>query len=174
MDKRVENLIKSKIVEIRDYPKNGEVFRDITPLLKDGKAFALCIEELADHFRNKKVDYVAGIEELGFVIGASLAKELDCGFVPIRKKGLLPRKTVSKSWAIGDDNTIEMHEDAIDPGKRVVVCDDAIEKGDTAKAAADLLKSVGANVVGFAFVLELTDKGPEKLGKSDIFSLIKY
>lgn len=175
MENYSEEFLRSKIIEVPDYPKMGDKFKDITPLLKDKKAFALCIEELADHFRSKKIDCVVGIEALGFIIGAALAHELNCGFVPIRRKGKLPRKTASMKWALGGTTVLEIHKDAIEPSERVLVADDAISTGGTAKTAADLLKSMGAKVVGFAFLVEWTKlKGAKKLGSGDIFSLIKY
>jgi adenine phosphoribosyltransferase len=176
MDGYSEDFLKSKITDLPDYPEKGVVGKDITTLLKDRKAFALCIEGLADHFRDRGIDYVVGIEALGFIIGAALAEELGCGFVPIRKKGKLPRKTVSKKYVLGHGTeTLEIHEDAIEPGGRALIADDLIATGGTARAAADLLKRIGANVIGFAFLVELTEfKGVEKLGPGEIFSLIKY
>jgi adenine phosphoribosyltransferase len=170
------DLIKSHIKSVNDYPKKGIVFRDITPLLKDGKAFSACVEGIAEWAQGRGADYIVGIEARGFIIGSALAARLGLGFIPVRKKGKLPRKTVGKKYTIEyDEREMEMHEDAIEKGSMVLIADDLLATGGTARAAADLVEGLGGKVVGIAFVVELTDlKGRDAIGKYDVFSLIKY
>ncbi|MEM0087115.1 MAG: adenine phosphoribosyltransferase [Candidatus Micrarchaeaceae archaeon] len=166
--------LKSKIRDIPDFPKQGILFRDITPLLKDGKAFSLCIESMLEMVSDKKIDYIAGIESRGFIIGAALAERLNVGFVPIRKKGKLPYTKVQTSYKLEyGEETIEMHSDAIEKGSKVLIVDDLLATGGTSNAAARLVESIGGKVSGFAFVIELKDlSGREKLSKYDVRSLI--
>lgn len=164
------------IRDIPDFPKPGIVFKDITPLLSDPKAFAALIDTFADKYRNAGVSQVCGIEARGFIIGAALALRLGVGFVPIRKAGKLPYTTIRREYALeyGTD-TIEMHKDAVAPGEKVLLVDDLIATGGTAKAAVELLEEAGAEVVGIAFAIELGFlKGTEKLDASKLFSLLKY
>jgi adenine phosphoribosyltransferase len=165
--------LKSKIRRIREF--KGVVFWDITPLLKDKRAFRECIKRLADHFRSKKVDVVVSNEARGFIIGAALAYELGAGFVPVRKKGRLPSKAVSVTYDKEyESDTVEMHEDAIVPGERVLIVDDLLATGGTVKANIDLVEKLGGEVAGVGFLVELGYlHGREKLGdKYDVFSLI--
>jgi adenine phosphoribosyltransferase len=171
-----ESSMKSRIRSIPNYPKKGIMFYDITTLLKDADAFAKCIDHIAQILDGRKIDYIVGIDARGFIIGAALAYKLKKGFIPIRKKGKLPHKTVSKSYDLeyGTD-TIEMHIDAVEKGDNVVVVDDLLATGGTAKAAAELVTGAGANIISLIFLVELKDlKGREKLQDYNIISLIKY
>ena len=168
--------LKSYIRDIPGFPKEGIVFKDITPLLKDGKKFKEAVDLIADKFKDKKIDVVLNVEARGFIFGATVAYRLGAGIVPIRKKGKLPYKTVSATYALeyGTD-TLEMHEDALKPGMRVLIVDDLLATGGTAKATAELVEKVGGKIIGFAFLIELAFlKGRENLKNYDIFSLIKY
>jgi adenine phosphoribosyltransferase len=170
------DLVKDRIASIKDFPKKGIIFRDITPMLKDGQAFSTCIGGMAEWAQGRGADYVASIEARGFIIGAALAARLGLGFIPIRKKGKLPRKTVGKKYTIEyAEREMEMHEDAIEKGKRALIVDDLLATGGTARAAAELVESVGGKVAGIAFVVELTElKGRNMIKQYDVFSLVKY
>ncbi|MDE1851805.1 MAG: adenine phosphoribosyltransferase [Candidatus Micrarchaeota archaeon] len=172
----VESTLKGRIRDVPDYPKEGILFRDITPLLKDGKAFALCIDGMAESVKGMDFDYVVGIEARGFIIGAALAYKLGKGFIPIRKMGKLPYKRISKEYALEYGTaTIEMHHDALASGQRALLVDDLLATGGTAKAAAEMVESVGGHVAGFAFVIELEAlNGRGALGNRDIKVLVKY
>jgi adenine phosphoribosyltransferase len=145
---------------IPDYPKPGILFRDITTLLGDARAFRRAVDELVQPFAGRKVDKVAGIEARGFILGGAVAHQLSAGFVPIRKKGKLPHQTIAVDYALeyGVD-TIEMHLDACEPGETVLLVDDLIATGGTAIAAVELLRQGGAAVIGAAFVVDLPDLG---------------
>jgi adenine phosphoribosyltransferase len=155
--------IKSLVRTIPNHPKPGVMFRDITTLLKDRAGFKLTIDQLAERYRGRPIGKVAGIEARGFIIAAPLAYALGVGFVPLRKSGRLPGKTVGHDYALeyGTDR-IEMHVDAIAPGERVLVADDLIATGGTAEAAVRLIEDAGASVVGCAFVIELPELGGHK------------
>ena len=171
------NYVEEKIRDIKDFPKEGIVFRDITTAIKDAKALKLIIDFLTTQFENKNIDYVVGIESRGFIFGSALAYNLGAGLVLIRKPGKLPAETISQEYALeyGTDK-IEMHVDAVEPGKRVLVIDDLLATGGTVNASIKLLQKTGADIVGAAFVIELTDlKGREKLPKDiEVVSMIKY
>ncbi|MEM3554623.1 MAG: adenine phosphoribosyltransferase [Candidatus Micrarchaeaceae archaeon] len=166
--------LKSKIRSIPDFPKPGVLYRDITPLLKDKKAFSICIDGMLEMISDKKIDYIAGIESRGFIIGAVLAERRNVGFVPIRKKGKLPYTKTQVSYKLEyGEETIEMHNDAIEKGSRVLIVDDLLATGGTSSAAARLVESLGGKVSGFAFIVELKDlAGREKLSKYDVRSLL--
>jgi len=168
---------KSFIRDVPDFPKKGILFRDLTTLWKDAKAFNSSIKNLAKSFKSKKISKVVGIESRGFVVAATLAYILKCGFVPVRKKGKLPAETVSISYELeyGTD-TLFIHKDAISKGERVLIADDLIATGGTCKAVADLVEQLGGIVEGFAFLVELSDlKGREKLQTTKpVISLITY
>jgi adenine phosphoribosyltransferase len=153
------NLIDA-IRTIPDYPKAGIMFRDITTLLGDARAFRRAVDELVQPFAGRKIDKVAGIEARGFILGGAVAHQLSAGFVPLRKKGKLPHQTIGVDYALeyGVD-TIEMHLDAFEPGAKVMLVDDLIATGGTAIAAVELLRQGGADVVGAAFVVDLPDLG---------------
>ncbi len=169
--------MESKIRDIVDFPKEGIVFRDITTAVKDARALELIIDFLTEKFKDKNIDYVVGIESRGFIFGSALAYNLKAGLVLIRKPGKLPAETISQEYALeyGTDK-IEMHVDAVEPGKRVLVIDDLLATGGTVNASIKLLQKTGADIVGAAFVIELTDlKGREKLPKDiEVVSMIKY
>jgi adenine phosphoribosyltransferase len=168
--------IKDKIRNIKDFPKKGIVFRDITTAVKDAKALKFMVDFLTEQYEGKNIDYVAGVESRGFIFGSALAYNLGAGFIMIRKPGKLPANVVSQEYALeyGTDK-IEMHADAIEEGKNVLVIDDLLATGGTVEAACKLLRKVGANVVGAAFIIELSDlKGREKLKDIDVVSMIQY
>jgi len=171
-----EQFLKGKIRAINDYPKKGIVFRDITTLIKDDTAFMMCIDQLAEELKGRNIDYVVGVEARGFIFGAALAYKMGKGFVPVRKKGKLPYDTVSKEYDLEYASaTIEMHKDSIGRGSGVVLIDDLLATGGTAKAAADLISEIGGKVEAIAFIVELEGlKGREKLSSYKIISLIKY
>lgn len=148
--------IKNLIRDIPDFPKKGILFKDITPLLANNKGLHLTTKLLAEPFRSQKIDYVVGLESRGFLFGTNIASELGAGFVPVRKPGKLPSETISVSYELeyGTD-TLEIHKDAIKPGENVIIHDDIIATGGTAKAATRLVEELGGNVVGYSFILAL-------------------
>jgi len=159
--------LKGLIRTIPDYPKPGIMFRDITTLLGDAQGFKAAIARMAEPFRTEPVDAVAGIEARGFILGGAVADRLGCGFIPIRKKGKLPWKTIGQEYTLeyGVD-AIEIHEDAIRPGERILIVDDLIATGGTAEAAVKLITRSGGQVVGASFVIDLPDIGGRKLVES--------
>jgi adenine phosphoribosyltransferase len=162
-----ENNLSAAVRSIPDYPKPGIVFRDITTLLGDARAFRRAVDELVQPWAGMKIDKVAGIEARGFILGGAVAHQVSAGFVPIRKKGKLPHKRVSVAYALeyGEDE-IEVHADALVAGERVVLVDDLIATGGTAEAAVKLLRQLGANVLAACFVIDLPDlAGAERLRK---------
>ncbi|HEY3314449.1 MAG TPA: adenine phosphoribosyltransferase [Bacillota bacterium] len=168
--------LKKLIRIVPDFPKKGISFKDITTLVKDGKAWHQSIKALADACRPAKPDVVVGPEARGFIIGAALAYELGVGFVPVRKAGKLPGATYKGEYALeyGRD-TLEVHLDAIQPGERVLVVDDLLATGGTISASVDLVKQLDGNIVGLAFLIELTDlRGRAKFPGFDVVSLIQY
>jgi adenine phosphoribosyltransferase len=168
--------LKKLIREVPDYPKPGILFYDVTTLLKDKKGFHSLIDRLCDHYKGHTIDLVAGIEARGFIFAPALAYSLGAGFVPVRKPKKLPSKTASISYALeyGTD-TLEIHEDAVRPGNRVIICDDLLATGGTAAATAKLIQQLGGIVEGAAFAVELTFlKGRQKLNGFDVFSLMQY
>ena len=168
--------LKKLIREVPDYPKPGILFYDLTTLLKDKQGFRLLIDRLCDHYQGQTIDVVAGIEARGFIFAPALAYRLGAGFVPIRKPKKLPAKTSSVTYDLeyGTD-TIEIHEDAIKKGDRVIICDDLLATGGTAAAAVRLVQQLGGKVEGAAFAVELTFlNGRSKLAGVDAFSLLRY
>jgi adenine phosphoribosyltransferase len=164
------------IRDVPDFPKKGVLFRDICGLLKNGPVFKRAIDEMAAHYKSQKVDAVVSVEARGFIIGAALAYRLGCGLVPVRKKGKLPWKVYRKSYNLeyGED-MLEIHQDAIEPGKNALIVDDVIATGGTIGAVAELIKELKGNIAGAAFLIELTAlDGKEKIKDIPIFSLIKY
>lgn len=162
--------------DIPDFPRQGIVFRDITNLLKNGPVFKRAIDEIARHYNLTKVDTVIGIEARGFIIGAALAYRLGTGLVPVRKKGKLPWRVYRKAYDLeyGQDQ-LEIHQDAVAPGENVLIVDDVIATGGTIEAVAHLIKEMKGNIVGAAFLIELTDlKGRERIKDVPVYSLIKY
>ena len=171
--------VKKTIRQVPNFPKEGIQFLDITTGVKDAKSFKEMIDYLYNEFKDKNIDYVAGIESRGFVFGAPLALQLGAGFVMMRKPNKLPAETISESYSLeyGKD-TIQVHADAIEEGKRVVVIDDLLATGGTATAACNLVKKSGGIPVAAAFIIELTPlKGAEKIKNEtgvDVVSMLKY
>jgi adenine phosphoribosyltransferase len=168
--------LKKLIREVPDYPKPGILFYDLTTLLKDGKGFHVLVDRLCEHYNSHRIDIVVGIEARGFIFGPALAYRLGAGFVPVRKPKKLPAKTVSLTYSLeyGTDS-LEIHEDSVKPGERVIICDDLLATGGTASATAKLVQQLGGKVEGLAFAVELTFlKGRSKLPGLDVFSLIQY
>jgi adenine phosphoribosyltransferase len=163
MDTDLITDLKTSIRTIPDYPKAGIMFRDITTLLGDARAFRRAVDELVQPWAGSKIDKVAGIEARGFILGGAVAHQVSAGFVPIRKKGKLPHTTVRIAYSLeyGVDE-MEMHEDAVVKGERVILVDDLIATGGTASAAAQLLRNIGANVVAAVFVIDLPELGGAK------------
>ena len=170
------NKIVSLVRDVRDYPKEGIIFKDITPVLQDSGAFSMVIDRMADKLTSIDFDYIAGIEARGFIIGSALAYKTGKGFIPIRKKGKLPYATISKEYTLEYGNAvIEMHADAVRKGSRIVIVDDLLATGGTAKAASELVTEAGGEVKCMMFMIELEFlKGRELLDSNDVISLIKY
>jgi adenine phosphoribosyltransferase len=168
--------LAATVRSVPDFPIKGILFYDITTLLKNPAALKEGIDRLTNHYRNAGVDRVVGIESRGFIFGIPLAYQLEAGFVPVRKPGKLPAATISESYALEyGTNTLEMHVDAIEKGQRVLVVDDLLATGGTAKATCNLVEKLGGEVIGLAFAIELNFlKGREKLKDYDVFSLIQY
>jgi adenine phosphoribosyltransferase len=166
----LEGDLKSTIRNIPDYPKKGIMFRDITTLLGDARAFRRAVDELVQPWAGSKIDKVAGIEARGFILGGAVAHQVSAGFVPIRKKGKLPHTTVRIAYSLeyGIDE-MEMHEDAVKKGDRVILVDDLIATGGTAEGAVKLLRQMGAEVLAACFVIDLPELGgADKLRKMDV------
>ena len=160
MQKSTEDILRDAIRSIPDYPKKGIIFRDITTMLGNARAFRRAVDELVQPFAGSKIDQVAGIEARGFILGGAVAHQLSAGFIPIRKKGKLPHDKVSIAYSLeyGVDE-MEVHKDAITPGQSVILIDDLIATGGTAVAAAKLLQGLGAHVEAACFVIDLPDLG---------------
>ena len=168
--------LKKLIREVPDFPKKGILFYDITTLLKDKQGFAMLIDALAEHYINKDIDLVLGMEARGFIFAPALAYRLNAGFVPVRKPGKLPAATAKYDYALEyGTNTLEIHKDAIQKGQRVLIVDDLLATGGTAEATTKLAPSLGAKIAGLSFVVELDFlKGRDKLKQYDVFSLLHY
>ncbi len=169
--------LQSLIRDIPDWPKPGIVFKDITPLLKDPGGLAMAVEQMVNPFRGKGIELVAGAESRGFIFGTAIAQALSAGFIPIRKPDKLPAKTRSIEYELeyGTDR-LEIHEDAIAPGQRILMVDDLLATGGTMKACCDLLSACGADLVGITVLIELTFlPGREKLnGYGDIHAVMRF
>ena len=169
-------VLKNYIRSIPDWPKKGILFRDITPLLADPKAFSAAIDALCAGFTETGIDYVAAIEARGFIFGSAVAEKLGAGFVPIRKKGKLPFKTESITYDLeyGTD-TLEVHSDAISSGAKVLMIDDLLATGGTMTAACKLIEKIGGEIVGISFLIELTKlAGREKLAGYKLKTVMSY
>jgi adenine phosphoribosyltransferase len=168
--------LRAKIRDVPDFPEPGIVFKDIMPLLADPKSLHETVKLLAEWAEPRKPDVILGAEARGFILGAALAYALDCGFVAARRPGKLPWKTVSATYALEyGENSLELHADAIASGARVLVHDDVLATGGTARAICDLAEQLGGEVVGVAFVIELEFlKGRKQLEGRDVHSLITY
>jgi adenine phosphoribosyltransferase len=168
--------LKAAIREIPDWPKKGVLFYDVTTLLKNGPCFQSAVDSLIEPYKNKQVDLVLGIEARGFIFAPTVAYALKAGFVPVRKPGKLPyaRHQAEYELEYGIDR-LEIHQDAIEPGQRVLIVDDLIATGGTAKAVAGLVERMGGTVVGLAFLVELSFlHGREKLAGYDVTTILKY
>ncbi len=169
--------VKDKIRAIANFPKEGIIFRDITTAIKDPKALAQMIDYLCDQVKDEKIDYIAGVESRGFIFGTAMAYKLGCGFIPIRKPNKLPAKTLKESYTLEyGESTIEIHEDAIEPGARVLVVDDLLATGGTAKAACNLIKRAGGKLIGSAFLIELSGLNGREILKDcgKVISMLQY
>ncbi len=168
--------LEDYIRDVQDFPQQGVLFKDITPMLQDGSAFHAAIDRLAAHYAGAGIQTVVGVESRGFIFGAPLAYQLNCGFVPVRKFGKLPNETVSVEYALEyGTNVVEVHKDAIKPGERVLIVDDLLATGGTVSAAIELVETLGGHIAGIAFLVELTFlKGRDHLKGHDVFALIKY
>lgn len=169
--------VKNKIRTVENFPKEGILFRDITTALKDAETLKLIVDYLCDQFKGMKIDYIAGIESRGFILGMPMAYKMGIGFVPVRKPNKLPAATYSEEYSLeyGTDK-IEIHQDAFEKGANVLVVDDLLATGGTAEAACKLVKKAGANLAGIAFLIELEAlKGREKLANvPKVVSMLKY
>ncbi len=175
-DEEIRERLRAAVRDIPDFPKAGILFRDISTLLLDPDAHRLAVKALADPFRDSPPDQVLGIESRGFIFGGTLALELDAGFILARKPGKLPGETEAVSYDLeyGSDS-IEVHKDAIRAGSRVLVVDDLIATGGTAKAACDLVERLGGEVAGVLFLIELTGlNGRDILGEWPVYSILRY
>jgi adenine phosphoribosyltransferase len=174
-EKDLERL-KALVRDVPDFPKPGIVFKDITPLLADPNAFSTAIDLIVVHFGRGSVDKVVGIEARGFILASPVAYHFGAGFVPVRKEGKLPYESVHEEYELEYGTaTLEVHQDAFRPAERVLVVDDVLATGGTAKATANLVERTGAKVVGMAFLIELDFlKGRDRLGGYDLLSLITY
>ena len=169
-------VIAKRIRDIPDFPKEGIIFKDITPVLSDIKTFRIAIKEMATPYMDRGIDVVVGIESRGFIFGAPIADILGCSFVPVRKPGKLPSKTKSIVYDLeyGTD-TLEIHEDAITVGQNVLIVDDLLATGGTAEATCNLVKETGGNIKGLTVLIELTFlKAREKLNQYNVHSLVQY
>ena len=169
---RLQGLIR----DVPDFPKPGIVFKDITPLLADGAALSVAGRAMADPFRGRGVDMIVGVESRGFILGALVARELDVGFVPVRKPGKLPARVESVEYALeyGTDR-LEVHADACGVATRVLIVDDVLATGGTARATCDLMKRLGAELVGHSFLIELAFlEGRKQLEGRDVAAIIRY
>ncbi|MCQ2735021.1 MAG: adenine phosphoribosyltransferase [Alphaproteobacteria bacterium] len=169
--------IKNSIRNVPDFPKQGIQFKDITTAIKQPKILKETLEMMAEHYKNQQIDYVVGVESRGFIFGAALAYMLGCGFIPVRKKGKLPAEVLSQEYSLeyGTDK-IEIHKDALNKGDKVLMVDDLLATGGTTQATVELIKKTSADIIGFAFMIELDDlNGRAILNKTaEVFSLIHY
>ncbi len=171
-----DHYLKALIRNVPDFPKPGIVFRDITPLLADAAGLRAAIRQMAEPWYDKQVDLCVGAESRGFIFGTSIARELNCGFVPVRKKGKLPAEVISQSYELeyGTDH-LEMHADAIRPGQRVLMVDDLLATGGTLAACCELIKQLGGDILGISILIELSFlNGRSRLSDYDLHSLITY
>lgn len=167
---------KDYIADVPDFPEEGIIFRDISPLMANGEAFESAIQEIVNFAKDKDVDVIVGPEARGFIIGCPVAYELGIGFIPARKKGKLPRETIEKSYGLEyGDSVLQLHADSIKPGQKVLVCDDLLATGGTIAATIELIEELGGQVVGTAFLVELMDlKGREKIKDYELLTLTQY
>lgn len=168
--------LKEKIIEFPDFPSKGILFRDISPLLRDPEIISFIVNEFSRHYKSTEIDLLAGIESRGFPLACALALKYNRGMIMIRKQGKLPGRTEKASYNIEYGNaTMEIQTDAVKSGQKVLICDDLLATGGTAKAAASLVEKIGGRVAGFAFIVELTElKGSEVIKNYKYESLVKY
>lgn len=167
--------LKSYIRNVPDFPKEGIMFKDITPLLKDQDAFMGAIDSIKDNYKDVEIDYIVGIESRGFIVGTPLAYAMEKGFIPIRKPGKLPAEKITTSYDLEyGSNELELHQDAIDEGDKILIIDDLLATGGTVQASCELVEELGGDIVGIGFLLELEDlNGRDQLKGYDVFSLLK-
>lgn len=168
--------LKKIIRDVPDFPKQGIIFKDITPLLRDAKAFRSAISKMAKHYKGQKIDAIVAVEARGFIFAGAMAAKLKTGFIPVRKPGKLPYKTISETYQLeyGTD-TVQIHEDAIKPGDKILIIDDLLATGGTISAVVNLVKKLGGEVVGIGFLIELAFlNGRNKLEGQNVFSEIVY
>lgn len=168
--------LASTIRSVPNFPVEGILFYDITTLLKNPAALKESVNRFVEHYQTVKIDIIAGVESRGFIFGMPLAYQLDVGFIPVRKPGKLPAKTITESYTLEyGTNTLEMHIDAIESGQNVLIVDDLLATGGTAKATCNLIERLGGQVAGLAFAIELSFlKGRERLNGYEVFSLLQY
>lgn len=176
IERMINMNLKNYIASIEDFPKEGILFRDITPLMNDGKAFKYASDLIIDYSKNLNINLVVGPEARGFIFGCPVATALEVGFVPVRKPGKLPRKTISYKYDLEyGSNSLAIHVDAIKTGDRVLIVDDLLATGGTVNATIKLVEECGGIVAGLAFLIELEElKGRETLKNYNVYSLMKY
>ena len=170
------DALKAKIRHVPDFPKAGILFYDVTTLLRDPQGFKMAVDAMAAPYANHGIQTVVGVESRGFILGAAVADRIGAGFVPVRKLGKLPAKTIRASYDLeyGSDS-LEMHQDAIDRGQKVVVVDDLLATGGTARATVDLVRQLGGTVEGVAFLIELVElNGRSRLQGENVFAVLQY
>jgi adenine phosphoribosyltransferase len=170
------DVLKTRIRHVPDFPKPGILFYDVTTLLRDPEGFKLAIDTMADPYRGQDISLVVGIESRGFILGSAVADRIGAGFVPVRKVGKLPSATIRASYALeyGTDS-LEMHSDAIDKGQRVLIVDDLLATGGTARATVDLVRQLGGDVHGVSFLIELVGlNGRAKLPGENVRAVLQY
>ena len=167
---------KDYVASVPDFPEAGVTFRDISPLMSDGQAYTAATDKIVEYAKDRGVEMIVGPEARGFIVGCSVGYKLGVGFVPARKKGKLPRPTVSASYGLEyGQSTLYMHKDAVKPGQKVLVTDDLLATGGTIAATIKMVEELGGIVVGTAFLIELSDlNGREKIKDYDIFKLMDY
>ena len=171
----IDNL-RAAVRDVPDFPKAGIIFKDITPILSDGKLFRASIDMFLERCRTRKIDKIVGIDARGFLFGSAVAYELGAGFVPIRKKGKLPYRTNRAAYTLEyGEAEMEMHTDAIVPGERIVLIDDLLATGGTSASAATLIRNIGGDLIEAQFLIELEFlRGRERLGQTPVVSFLKY
>jgi adenine phosphoribosyltransferase len=170
------DALKSRIRHVPDFPKAGILFYDVTTLLRDPQGFRLAIDSMSAPYSNRGIDLVVGIESRGFILGGAVADRIGAGFVPVRKLGKLPAATVRATYELeyGSDS-LEMHRDAVEQGQRVLIVDDLLATGGTARATVDLVREIGGTVEGLAFLIELVElKGRSRLQGEQVMAVLQY
>lgn len=177
-EKKLKMDLTKFVADIKDFPEEGIIFRDVTPLMKDKDAFKETIDQFVDWANNleAKVDVVAGPEARGFLFGCPVAYRINAGFVPVRKPGKLPRATISETYALEyGTNEVHIHADSIEPNQNVIIVDDLLATGGTVEATIKLVEKLGGKVIGIAFLIELEElKGRDRLQGYNVYSLLKY